>query len=90
MMSMKERYHILTDHGAGGAMVYDAETGAVQYPACWQDLTALYHYLVGRGRVDESQVLLAESMAGTRPVTTMVECMSRREAGGFPAGIPLP
>lgn len=78
MMSMNERYHILPDCRAGGAMVYDAETGAVQYPACWQDLTALYHYLVGRGRIDESQKLLAESMAGAKPITAMVERMSRR------------
>lgn len=89
MISMKERYHILPDRSAGGAMVFDAETGAVQYPACWQDLVALYHYLVGRGRIDESQKLLAESMAGGKPISNMVAFMSRRDAG-FPAGIPRP
>ncbi len=89
-MSMKDRYHILPDRSAGGAMVFDSETGAVQYPNCWQDLNALYHYLVGRGRLGESQELLAESMAGAKPITTMVECMSRRSSGGFPVGVPRP
>ncbi len=87
-MSMNERYHILPDRSAG-AMVFDTETGAVQYPTCWQDLTAFYHYLVGRGRIDESQKLLAESMAGAKPITRLVTCMSRRDAE-FPAGIPQP
>ncbi len=91
MISMNERFHILpADRSAGGAMVYDAETGAVQYPSCWQDLVALYHYLVGRGRINDSQKLLEESMAGAKPITNMVACMSRRDAAGFPAGVPQP
>ncbi|HEY5994509.1 MAG TPA: hypothetical protein VIU46_07920 [Gallionellaceae bacterium] len=80
-MSMKERYHILPDRGAGNLMVFDSETGAVQYPACWQDLSALYHYLVGRGRIVESQKLLADSMAGAKPITNLVTRMSRGDAG---------
>lgn len=77
MMSIKERYHILPDRGAESVMVFDAETGAVQYPACWQDLSALYHYLVDRGRIAESQRLLADSMAGAKPITNMLAYMSR-------------
>jgi hypothetical protein len=76
MMTLKSRYHILPDSRAG-AMVLDTETGAVQYPTCWQDLSAFYHYLVGRGRVDESQTLLAEAMAGNMPITRMLSFMSR-------------
>lgn len=86
MMSIKDRYHILPERSAGGAMIFDAETGAIQYPACWQDLSALYHYLVGRGRVDEAQKLLAESMVGSKPITKMVAFMSRPEAAGKPLG----
>lgn len=86
MISIKDRYHILPDRNAGGAMVFDAETGAIQYPTCWQDLSAFYHYLVGRGRVDEAQKLLAESMVGSKPITKMVTFMSRPEAAGNPMG----
>ncbi len=81
-MSVKERYHILTDKNAGSVMIFDAETGAIQHPACWQDLSALYHYLVDRGRIDESQKLLADSMAGAKPITSLVMCMSRPDAAG--------
>lgn len=83
-MSMKDRYHILPDQGAGSAMVFDSETGAIQHPACWQDLSALYHYLVGRGRAEEAQKLLAESMAGAKPITRLVTHVSRADAGGKP------
>ncbi len=82
MMTLKGRYHILSDGRAGGAMVLDTETGAVQYPACWQDLSAFYHYLVGRGRVDESQTLLAEAMAGNMPITRMLSFISRGNVFG--------
>lgn len=77
------RYHILHGDRAGSAIVFDAETGAVQRPACGQDLSALYHYLVGRGRIDESQALLAESMAGAMPITRMLSCIApaAREQG---------
>jgi hypothetical protein len=70
------RYHILHGDRTDSAIVFDAETGAVQRPACWQDLSAFYHYLVGRGRIDESQALLAESMAGTLPITRMLSCIA--------------
>ncbi len=82
MMSMKDRYHILPDRGDGSVMVFDSETGAIQHPACWQDLSALYHYLVGRGRTDEAQKLLAESMAGRKPISSLVAIMSRPLAAG--------
>lgn len=77
MMSMKDRYHILPDGGDGSVLVFDSETGAIQHPACWQDLSALYHYMMGRGRMDEAQRLLAESMAGAKPITTMLAFVSR-------------
>ncbi len=73
MLTLNSRYHILPDHQ--GAMVFDTETGTVQHPACWQDLVAFYHYLVGRGRVEESQALLADAMAGNMPITRMLSFM---------------
>ncbi len=84
MMSMKERYHILPDRGDRSVMVFDSETGAIQYPACWQDLSALYHYLVDRGRIVESQKLLADCMEGAKPITSLLARMSRPAAGGNP------
>ncbi len=81
MTSMNERYHILPDRGAGHTMIFDAETGAIEYPSCWQDLTAYYHYLLGRGRVAESQTLLEESMTGGKPITAMVTGMARTLGG---------
>lgn len=80
MMKLKSRYHILPDRSASGAMVFDAQTGAIQYPACGQDLAALYYYLMGRGRTDESQGLLADVMAGKMPVSRMRALISRRDA----------
>lgn len=74
---MSTRYHIIPDKIGNGVMIFDAETGAVQYPVCWLDLVAYYHYLVERGRIDESQKLLAESMAGSKPITSMVVSISR-------------
>ncbi|MGC2457141.1 MAG: hypothetical protein WA435_04005 [Gallionellaceae bacterium] len=58
-------------------MVYDSQTDVVQHPTCVQDLAAYYNYLVGRGRFEESQKLLAESMAGNKPITNMVVAISR-------------
>lgn len=84
MMSIKERYHILPDRGDSSVMVFDSETGAVQYPACWQDLSALYHYLVDRGRIAESQKLLADCMEGAKPITNLLARMSRPAAVGKP------
>lgn len=82
MTTPTSRYHILQGACSDGAMVFDAKTGAVQRPACWQDLSAFYHYLVGRGRMDESQALLADAMAGQMPITRMV---SRAVTGHDPA-----
>ncbi len=73
---MNIRYHVIPDTVCKGAMIFDSKTGAVQYPACWQDLADYYYYLVGRGRVGESQILLSEIMAGNKPITKMLECMS--------------
>ena len=83
MIGTRARYHILPDRHEGSVMVFDAETGAIQHPACWQDLSALYHYLVDRGRIDESQKLLEESMAGAKPITRLVTRM-RLDAVGEP------
>ena len=82
MMSMRERYHILPDRGDGSVMVFDSETGAIQYPTCWQDLSALYHYLADRGRVAESQKLLADSMEGAKPITSLLARISRPTGNG--------
>ena len=57
--------------------IFDSETGAVQYPVCWQDISAYYNYLVNRGRIDEAQELLAESMAGRKPITNMKMGMAK-------------
>ncbi len=75
-MSMKTRYHVIPDKFGNGVTILDSETGVIQYPACWQDLAAYYYYLVERGRIDESQKLLAESMAGNKPMTNMLAAMS--------------
>ena len=74
---MNIRYHVIPDKVCKGVMIFDSKPGTVQYPACWQDLAAYYCYLMGRGRVDESQILLSEIMAGSKPITRMLECMSK-------------
>lgn len=81
-MSTKDRYHVLPDKSTGSVLIFDAETGAIQYPACWQDLAALYHYLVDRGRIAESQKLLADCMAGAKPITNLLTFVSRSGAAG--------
>lgn len=80
-MSMDLRYHVIPDRAGQGVLIYDAEKGIVQHPVCWQDIAAYYFYLVDRGRIDESQNLLAESMAGHKPITSMVVGMSRPASG---------
>ncbi len=75
-MSMKFRYHVIPDRVGTGVTILDSETGVIQYPACWQDLAAFYYYLVERGRVEEAQKLLADSMAGSKPITNMLVSMS--------------
>jgi hypothetical protein len=76
-MSTSTRYHVIPDKGGNGVIIFDSETGAIQYPACWQDLAAYYYYLVERGRIEESQKLLADSMAGNKPITSMVTALSK-------------
>ncbi|MBI1174374.1 MAG: hypothetical protein GC139_03800 [Sideroxydans sp.] len=76
-MSMKIRYHVIPDKDGHGVMIFDSETDAIQHPACWQDISAYYFYLVDRGRIEESQTLLAESMAGHKPITNMVVSISK-------------
>lgn len=74
---MDIRYHVIPDKVGKGVTIYDSETGSIQYPACWQDISAYYYYLVDRGRIEESQTLLAESMAGHKPITNMVASASQ-------------
>jgi hypothetical protein len=75
--SKSTRYHVIPDKVGNGVIIFDSETGAVQYPVCWQDLAAYYYYLVERGRTEESQKLLAESMAGNKPITNMLGSATR-------------
>jgi hypothetical protein len=70
------RYHVIPDKGCKGVTIFDSKTGEMQYPPCWQDLAAYYHYLTGRGRLNESQILLSEIMAGNKPISKMLECVS--------------
>ncbi len=76
-METMSRYHILEDEAHHTVTLFDAVTGSVQHPACWQDIAAYYHYLVGRNRVAEAQQLLAEAMSGNKPMTRMVESARR-------------
>lgn len=71
-MSNNARYHVIPDGAGNGVLIFDSQTGAIQRPECWQDLAAYYYYLVGRGRVNESQKLLSESMTGNKPITNML------------------
>jgi hypothetical protein len=71
-MNMSVRYKIIPNEKHGGVIIFDAETGSIQHPICWQDLLAYYNYLVGHGRLDESQKLLADSIAGKKPITKML------------------
>ena len=75
-MNIKMRYSLLSDAESNDVLILDAETGTIQHPVCWQDLVAFYNYLVGTGRIDESQKLLAESIAGKKPITKMLEYAS--------------
>lgn len=81
-INMSIRYHVIPDKVGQGVTILDTETGAIQYPACWQDISAYYYYLVGLGRLDEAQNLLAESMAGHKPITSMVTRISRPQPPG--------
>lgn len=75
-MNLIKRYHIILDENKDDVIIYDSQTGAVQHPVCWQDLVAYYNYLVGQGRINESQKLLAESITGQKPITKMLEHVS--------------
>ena len=72
-MDTMERYHVLPDQLGIGVVILDTQTGYIQHPVCWQDISAYYHYLVDKGRLNEAQSLLAESMSGSKPITRMVE-----------------
>jgi hypothetical protein len=72
MMEKLMRYHIVEDRTRNCVMIVDVLTGTVQYPSCWQDIAAYYHYLLDRNRLDEAQNLLAEAMSGAKPMTRMV------------------
>lgn len=80
-MNTNTRYHVIPDKVGSGVTIFDSETGAIQYPACWQDIAAYYSYLVNRGRIDDAQKLLAESMAGKKPITSMVVAASSCASG---------
>ncbi|MGC2166484.1 MAG: hypothetical protein WA632_10775 [Gallionella sp.] len=79
-MSTSNRYHVLPGKDGSTVLIYDSHTGAIQYPACWQDLAAYYNYLLGRGRIEESQKLLADCMSGSKPITAMLNKLSNFEA----------
>lgn len=72
-MNINMRYSILSDAETNDVLIFDAETGTIQHPVCWQDLVAYYNYLVGTGRIDESQKLLIDSLAGKKPITKMLD-----------------
>lgn len=75
-MNINVRYTIFSDAGSKEVLILDTESGTYQHPVCWQDLFAYYNYLVGTGRIEESQRLLAESMAGKKPITKMLEFLA--------------
>ena len=77
-MEKNARYHVLHAKNHAGVLIFDAETGAIRHPVCWQDLVAYYNYLVGMGRIEESQKLLADSMAGSKPITKMIEISAQQ------------
>jgi hypothetical protein len=75
-MSINIRFHVISDGASNSVLVFDTQTGVVQRPECWQDLAAYYSYLVGKGQIAASQKLLAECMAGNKPIKEMLEYMS--------------
>jgi len=75
-MNINLRYTIFSDAESKEVLILDTVSGTFQHPVCWQDLLAYYNYLVGAGRIVESQKLLAESMAGNKPITKMLEFLS--------------
>jgi hypothetical protein len=75
-MNINVRFTIFSDAESKEVLILDTKTGTFQRPVCWQDLLAYYNYLVGTGRIDESQKLLAESMEGKKPITKMLEFLA--------------
>lgn len=71
-MDINLRYHILPSQTGEGIILLDLHTGKVQYPVCWQDLSAYYHYLIDKGQKEKAQQLLADSMDGKKPITKMI------------------
>lgn len=71
-METTYRYHILPNISGAGFLIIDTKTGNIQLPRCWQDLEAFHHYLVNKGMLEESQQLLADSMAGKKPISRML------------------
>ena len=76
-MDMSVRYHILPNQTGEGIILLDFQTGKMQCPICWQDLSAYYNYLVYKGYKDEAQQLLADSMEGKKPITQMIQMQIR-------------
>lgn len=72
-MDICTRYHILPSQTGEGIIILDIQTGNIQYPVCWQDLSAYYHYLSDKGHKDKAQQLLADSMEGKKPITKMIK-----------------
>ncbi len=75
-MNKPARYKIIPNGDCGGIMIFDSETGTIQYPICWEDIVACYNRLVRQGRIGESQELLAESMAGNSQITKLVKFLA--------------
>ena len=75
-MNKSARYKIIPNGDGGGIMVFDSETGAIQYPICREDIVACHNRLVRQGRIDESQELLAESMVGSTQITKLVKFLA--------------
>lgn len=73
VMKMIEHYSILSDAESKSVPSLVAGSGATQYPVCWDDYVAHYIYLVGQGRIEESQKLLVESLASRRPIEKILE-----------------
>ena len=80
-MEKNARFHVLPAKNHEGVLIFDAETGAIQHPVCWTDIVAYYNYLVGMGRIEESQKLLA----GSKPITKMIEFLAQQNQAGCSA-----
>ena len=72
-MNMNVRYSNLSDTKTKSDLPLDVETVAIQHSACWQDMVDYYIFLVGQGRIEESQKLLVESLAGKKTSTKILE-----------------